>query len=174
MRKNDIMPFILPLVTIIALGFLFFAIGPGFGFSNPEGSLGTGGTDLTGMVVAAGNGGELTARIRISATTDHAIPEGSSIIVTIYGFSSENANIKRQSSMPIEEFIMASGHEPSLSEGELPSIGYIGPGYTGSNYTVDLSLFDIDRRLPIGKYVLKSEVLYKDQTVTKMERVVEV
>jgi hypothetical protein len=178
-HKQRVMPYVLPVATLIALVFVFVGLGVGFG-------PGTDGSGITGMVVSggagnAGNadevkviGGSVSADIRISAPADQVMPAGSVVAVYITDAAAKPGNINRSASLGIEDFIRISGKPFKRADGQLYAINYSGPGYVGQNHTVPLSEFGIDRLLPAGSYTLRTEVSYEGKTITSRERAFEV
>ena len=153
MQSNKTLPYILPLISVIALIFVF---------SRP---------DITGMLVSPA-GGEVNAQIRVITSPDQAIPAGSKISVHIMGTDANSGrDIERSASMTIEEFILLSGNEAERGDGIEPSVQHSGPGYAGSsNYTVPLSVFDIERGLPPGRYVIRTEVSHVGDVISSIEK----
>jgi len=100
----------------------------------------------------------LKAEIKIILDADGFIPEGSVVTVSL---NNEN------SSMNIEEFISKSG-EYNYIYGTLSDINYTGYGYSGSGtYIVDLSEFNINRKLASGNYTLVTRIIYNSTIISE-------
>lgn len=183
LEKTGAMSFVLPFITIVAIA-LMFAI-PGLFGINPHNQ------GITGMEVLknfseAGNdtgnaegveviGGRVDAQIRLSAPDHQVIPVDAVVNVLITGASTNVAGLERKASMGIEEFIQLSGKPFKRSEGKLYAIDYEGPGFIGQNHTVDLSDFTgLDRLVPPGQYMLKTEVTFEGKVITSRERMFDV
>jgi|GEM_PF-2288037 len=160
------MPYVLPAVTVVALAILLAQ--PGFtGMAAlPSSDAEAPGTDA----------GEIDALIRLSVPANQVMPEGSWVNVYIKhaAETADSGDIVRIASMPISEFVEASGRPFTKLDGRLFAINYSGPGYAGQNFSVGLSEFDVDRMLPSGSYVLRTEIAYNGAAITSSERTVEV
>jgi len=176
-RNNRIMPYILPIVTLVTL-FLTFTF-TGFDlFGNDSPGSGSGITGMTATTPGTpGNpdavevtAGRVSAQVRVSAPTNQVIPTGSSVNIYFLGKTSEVLSIKRKAAMTIEEFLIASRKLFKKEYGELHAIDYDGPGYVGQNHTVDISEFDIDNALPTGEYLLRTEIIHQDRVIANRER----
>ncbi len=114
---------------------------------------------------------KMEAQIRLNASGTGVIPPGSVVSVAIFGVTRNETAVYRESDMEIMEFFERSGGVPEMREGSLEAIGYSGPGYAGGRgYAVDISEFDIDRRLPAGSYMLSVNITYDDYNIAGMVR----
>jgi hypothetical protein len=183
--SKSAMPYVLPAITVIVLA-VALAV-PGLLGNGPDGPAITGLAASTGPGEAVidnytGNaggvevvGGRVDAQIRLSAPMHQVMPADSVIGVQITGASADVASVERKSSMGIEEFIRLSGKPFKREEGRLYAINYTGPGYVGQNHTVGLSQFNgLDRLLPAGQYMLRTEVMYQGVIITSRERLFDV
>ena len=123
--------------------------------------------DLTGRMVATrGFENQIVATLSISTTESGLIPQDS--VVTVY-LDNE------KSSMPFADFVKKSGKGFIKTEGEIPEIGYEGPGFGGPfTYEVGISEFGIDRTLEPGDYILLMELSYGDYVISQTTQSIEI
>lgn len=132
---NKMMPYLLPIITIIILLVVFI--------TKPT---------ITGFVAAEQEDNTETTKIKISSTT--IIPEGSIVEIAANNQTYE---------FTIEDFILKSGNTPGYIYGNIPEINYSGKGYIG-DYSVSLDMLGIDTSLAqLGVYIIyESIVIYRN------------
>ena len=116
--------------------------------------------EITGLAVAPGD--VLQAGIQVTTAEGVILPSTSLVEVNVGG---------EVSSMPIGAFISKSGEPYEIADGEVPEIGYIGPGYTGNyTYTVPISEFGLGRKVQPGRHVLGVKIIYDGVVISRSER----
>ena len=140
---NKIMPYLLPIITIIILSIVFI--------TKPA---------ITGFVAAEQENNKETTKIRISSTT--IIPEGS-----IVEIRADNQTYE----FTIEDFILKSGNTPKYIYSDIPEINYSGKGYIG-DYSVSLDILGIGTSLaqPRVSIIYKDIVIYKNSQLPTKSR----
>ena len=74
------------------------------------------------------------------------------------------------SSMPISLFIERSGGPYELVEGEVPEIGYLGPGYTGNHtYMVPIAHFNLSREIGSGTHRIMVKIIHNCTVISEDE-----
>ncbi|MBW2980858.1 hypothetical protein KY360_05570 [Candidatus Woesearchaeota archaeon] len=136
---NKIMPYLLPIITIISLLVVFI--------TKPA---------ITGFVAAEQEDNTETTKIKISSTT--IIPEGSIVEITANNQTYE---------FTMEEFILKSGNTPEYIYGNIPEINYSGKGYIG-DYSASLDILGIDTSLTVQPtvYIIHNDIIiYKKEII---------
>lgn len=112
-KANKIMPYLLPIITVITISIIFI-IKPG---------------GITGFVIAPEVQNDYTAKIEIRISNTTMVPINSSVEIMLNN---------QTYTLSIEEFIQKSGNTPKIIYGEIPEINYSGKGYIG-DYSVSIS-----------------------------------
>jgi hypothetical protein len=116
--------------------------------------------EITGFVVAPDN--VLRADIKVTTADGVILPADSEIEVSIGDLAS---------SMPVSLFIQKSGGHYELVEGEVPELGYRGPGYAGNHtYILPISDFNLSGRVGQGMHIIRVEITYKGTIISENER----
>jgi hypothetical protein len=114
---------------------------------------------ITGYVVVPG--GMVNADVEVSTADGIVIPLDSTIQVSLG---------ERCSSMPISSFIERSGEPFEISRGEVPVIGYIGPGYTGNyTYRMPISHFNLSLEIGPGIHRIWVRIIYNGTVISEDE-----
>jgi hypothetical protein len=72
--------------------------------------------------------------------------------------------------MPISLFIEKSGGPYDLVEGDVPEIGYSGPGYAGVyTYEVPISQFNLSREIRSGAHRIIVKIIYNGTVISEDE-----
>ena len=147
MDKKQFLPYLLPLISIIAITVI--------AFTNPE---------ITGFAVAE-NKEIVTSQVRIFLDKDSMLPKESMVIVSLDG---------KESKMPLTQFIEKSNGFKELKKGEIKAISFEGEGYIGENvYDVDLKEFNLGLVDKKEEYELIIKVLFNGQVLLENRRLVE-
>ena len=116
--------------------------------------------EITGLAVVPG--GVLQADIEVTTAEGVILPSPSLVEV--------NVGVE-VSSMQIEAFISKSGQPYEIVDGEVPEIGYTGPGYTGNHtYSVPISEFGLGRKVRPGRHALGVKIIYDGVVISRSER----
>ncbi len=134
--------FVLPVLSIAILSLFFLRPG------------------ITGFVIAPAR--VLNADIEVTTAEGVILPADSVIEVSVAG---------KNSSMPISVFIERSGGPYELVRGEVPEIGYSGPGYTGNHtYTVPVADFNLSMEMGRGMHVISVSITRNGTAISGNER----
>ncbi len=114
---------------------------------------------ITGFVI--GPGSMVSADIRVTTAEGVILPKDSIIQVSLGG---------RYSSMPLSMFIEKSGEPCDLVDGEVPGIGYSGPGYTGNHtYMIPISHFNLSREIGSGTHRIVVKIIHNGTVISEDE-----
>lgn len=136
--------YIVPFLSIvIILFFLFF-------FKTPETPTGLTALDITEERT-------ITAKVTLKLSKNELIPEDSLVIVMLDD---------KETSMPIKQFIELSQQPYEYIQGKQPIASYEGYGYIGDyTYSIDLSNFDLDRKVLSGDHKFTTKIIYKEKVL---------
>ena len=139
--KKELLPYLLPIVTLI--GLVIFA------FANPQ---------ITGFAVKELND-QVSAKVVIFTDSNVVVPKDSTVEVLL----DDKLGV-----MSLENFIKKNGSWYELKNGGFPSINFYGEGYTGNhNYALDISEFNIGTVENKDVHTLKVRVMYNSKVISE-------
>lgn len=146
MDKSKFLPYLLPLISIIAITVI--------AFSKPE---------ITGLAVA--NDKEMvSSEIRIFLDKDSMLPKDSRVVVSLDG---------KESSMSLTDFIEKSGGFKEIINAEIKEIGYKGEGYKGENvYNLDIREFKLGLVDKKKEHELIIKVIFNDKVLLENKKII--
>lgn len=147
MKINKFLPYLLPLISIIALATI--------ALTNPG---------ITGLAVA--NDKEIVnSQVRIFLDKDSMLPKESIVVVGLDG---------KESSMSLTEFIERSGGFKELINAEIKEINYKGEGFKGENiYDLDLSEFKLGLVDKKKKHEMIIKVVFNDKVLIENKKIID-
>ncbi|MBN2330687.1 MAG: hypothetical protein JXC85_02630 [Candidatus Aenigmarchaeota archaeon] len=114
---------------------------------------------ITGFAVGAGS--VIDADVKVTIGEGVIIPVNSTVEVVLGGGSS---------TMPFSRFVESSGAPFEIVSGEVPEIGYRGPGYAGNHmYMIPVSHFNLSREVGAGTHLIKVRLLFDDALLSEGE-----
>lgn len=150
-EKKSFMPYVLPVITIVAVVIL------SLWYFNGD-------NNTAGFAVLE-NMDQVTSKIRVELNDMVVIPKGALVEVRL-------DNVR--ASMTLEEFITKTGKEFEIKDGANPLIEYWGEGYTGNYvYELDLSDFGIVNVKEKDNHLLTIRVSYGDKVISQSQNFIE-